>query len=233
MRNLFRTLILVIVALLFLARPAGAIVLGQIDDFEDGSPMGWSNGVPGALVNITTGGPGGVNDNFMQLTADGSQAGGRLTTFNLQQWLGNYVAQGVTAIQLDLRNTGTTSLSMRLAFKSQNTMNAPGYLSPAMILPVGSGWQHFSVAITAANLIAVGGPAAFNTFFSTGLADTRIINETGTSNLNGDFIVGQVAFDNIHAVPEPGATTLLGGVLVSLAAVALLRKRSALATKRL
>ncbi|MGZ8901385.1 MAG: hypothetical protein ACXW3Z_14945 [Limisphaerales bacterium] len=198
------------VALSFL-QPAEAIVPGQVDDFEDGTLMSWA-GAPGALVNITTGGPIGLDDNFMQMTADGSGQGGRLTTFNLNQWLGNYVGQGITTIEIDLRNQGNVPLSIRFAWKTENIQTTPGYLSPAMILPVGGGWQHFSIAITPANLIAVDGPASFNTFFGgNGFADFRIIHEVGTSNLNGDLIVSQLGIDNIRAVPEPGSVAFVAG----------------------
>lgn len=194
---------------LALAPAARAIVVGQVDDFENGTLLGWANGVPGNLVNVSSGGPAGLNDNYMRLISDGVGQGGRLTAFNLQQWLGNYIAAGVTSIEIDLINQGSVNLSMRLAFKSQNLANAPGYLSPAMILPVGSGWQHFSIALTPGNLISIGGPAAFNSFFSTGPGDFRIIQEAGASDLNGDFIVGQVGIDNIRAVPEPTVVALL------------------------
>ena len=175
--------------------------------------MNWSNGVPANLVNVNTGGPGGAGDRYLQLTSDGTVngPGGHLTTFNLQQWLGNYIAQGVSAIEIDLRNTGTTTLSMRLAFKTQNVMNSPGYLSAPVTLAPGSGWQHFTFSLAQANMMAVGGPAPYNTFFSTGMGDARIINEVGTANLNGDVIVGQVSIDNIHAVPEPAVSALLTG----------------------
>lgn len=195
------------------ASSASAIVFGQIDDFENGTTMGWANGVPGYVVNVNTGGPAGTNDNFLQLTADGVGQGGRLTTFNLQQWLGNYVVQGVTAIQLDLRNQGSTQLSIRLAFKSANTADAPGFLSQAIVLAPGSGWQRFSISLTAANMIRVGNPAVYNTFFSTGVADVRIINQVGTTTLNGDFVTGQIGIDNIRAVPEPTTVALLAGGL--------------------
>jgi hypothetical protein len=208
----------IVLALVFFVRPASALVFGQIDNFEDGTTMGWANGVPGALVNINTGGPAGANDNYLQLTADGVGQGGRLTTFNLQQWLGNYVGQGVTTIEIDLRNQGSVNLSIRLAFKSQNQPNAPGYLSLPVLLPIGSGWQHFSISLTAANLIPIGGPAAYNTFFSSGVGDARIIHEVGATTLNGDFIVGQVGIDNIHAVPEPASATLVIGSLLALVA---------------
>ena len=211
---------------LFGAPSASAIVFGQIDDFENGTTMGWANGVPGYVVNINTGGPAGTNDNFLQLTADGIGQGGRLTTFNLQQWLGNYVAQGVTSIELDLRNQGSTQLSIRLAFKSANTADAPGYLSQAIILAPGSGWQHFSISLTAANMIRVGNALVQSTFFSTGLADTRIINQVGTTALNGDFITGQLGIDNIRAVPEPTSMALVAGGLMLLGWRCFRRQRS-------
>jgi len=211
-----RLLMLLAFSLFCFARPASAIVLGQVDTFEDGTTMGWAHGVPGYLLNVATGGPAGAGDHFLRLIADGVGQGGRLTTFNLQQWLGNYIAAGVTNIEIDLRNEGATPLSIRLAFKSENTMNAPGYLSTPMLLAVGSGWQHFSIAFTPGSFTAIGGPAAFNTFFSTGLGDARIINETGATNLNGDFITGQLGIDNIRAVPEPATVSLLAGGLVAV-----------------
>ena len=198
---------------LFLAPPADAVVNGQLDDFEDGTSMNWA----GYMISVPTGGPAGAGDHYLELIADGGGSGGRLTTFNLQQWLGNYVAQGVTAIEFDLRNQSAVTLSIRLAFKSQNLMNAPGYLSAPVILAVGSGWQHFTISIAAANMIPIGGPAAYNTFFSTGIGDARIINEAGATNLNGDFVVGQLGIDNIHAVPEPAPAALLAGGLVLFA----------------
>jgi hypothetical protein len=215
-KRLFGLALLFFVHLL-LVRQVEAVILGQVDTFEDGTTMGWANGVPGALLNIDTGGPAGMDDNFLQLTADGVGAGGRLTTFNLQQWLGNYIGQGVTSIEIDLRNQGSVALSIRLAFKSQNQPNAPGYLSAPILLPIGSGWQHFSISLTAANLIPIGGPAPYATFFSSGLGDARIIHEVGATTLNGDFIVGQLGIDNIRAVPEPTTVALVSGSLLVFA----------------
>ena len=213
MKRMLSNFAILACGLLLIARPANAIVNGQLDNFEDGTTMGWA----GDMLQVKTGGPAGAGDHYLELTADGAGSGGRLTTFNLQQWLGNYIAQGVDTIQFDLRNESATTLSIRVAFKSQNLMNAPGYLSAPVILAVGSGWQHFSISIAAANMIAIGGPAAYNTFFSTGIGDARIINEAGATNLNGDFVVGQLGIDNIHAVPEPASAALLTGGLLLLA----------------
>jgi hypothetical protein len=42
--------------------------------------------------------------------------------------------------------------------------------------------------------------------------------EVGATNLNGDFITGQVGIDNIRAVPEPSAAALLAGCALVVAA---------------
>ena len=196
--------------LILFAGSANAIVVGQLDNFEDGTLQDWNNGGAGAppVLNIGTGGPAGVNDNFMQVTSDGSGAGQFLTVFNRSQWLGDYLSAGVTAIEMDLRNLGSVSLTIRLGFKDAAGPGGVGYLSSGFTLAAGSGWQHVTFLINPASMIAVGGPDAFNTFFASDVQEMRIINETGTSNLNGNAITGQLGVDNIHAVPEPSAALL-------------------------
>ena len=201
-----------------------AVVVGQLDDFEDNTLQGWNNGGAGAppVQNINTGGPAGVNDNFMEVTSVGGGGPGRfLTVFNRSQWLGDYMAAGVNAIEMDLRNLGTVNLTIRLAFKESTNPGVPGYLSQGIFLPVGGPWQHFVFSITQGTMTAVGGPAAFNTFFSApGPGEMRLINEAGTGDLNGDVVAGQLGVDNIHAVPEPGVFVLtsVGGLLAFIAA---------------
>ena len=151
-----------LLALLLSARPAHAITAGQIDTFQDGTTGDWTNGgLAPPIENISGGGPAGAGDRYIQVTADGSGAGGRLTTFNNIQWSGDYVSAGIHTIEIDLFNQSAVDLSIRLAFRIETFQIAPGYLSPPMLLPVGSGWQHFSIPISAANLIPVDGPADF------------------------------------------------------------------------
>lgn len=208
----------VIFALLVFARPAGAIVVGQTDTFQDGTTMNWQNGgiigtVP--VTNIASGGPAGAGDRYIQATSDGGGSGGKLTTFNRDQWLGDYIAGGVTSVDVDLLNQASVSLSIRLAFKNGpgGGSSAPGYLTQAMLLPVGSGWQHFTISLLPANLIAVNSPAPWSTFF---IGEVRLIHEVGATSLSGTNVVGQLGIDNVHAVPEPTTMILVAGSLLVL-----------------
>lgn len=212
-------------ALIAFAQTAGAITLGQVDDFQSGDRMNWLNGAS-AVELIDSGGPAGAGDAYVQVTANGGGQGGRLVAQNYNnpfnvppitsQWTGNYIAAGVTAIEFDLINQSSVTLSIRIAFKTEISQSSSGYLSLPVILAPGSGWQHFSISIAAANLIPIGGPAAYTTFFQNGFEEMRIINEAGATNLNGDPVVGQLGIDNIRAVPEPTIVALAAGGLLLL-----------------
>ncbi len=209
------SLSLLVSILFFIARPVDAITFGQVDNFQGGSLMNWVNGAS-SLSLINTGGPAGVGDAYMQLSANGAGSGGKLVAQNYtfppsfnSQWTGDYLAAGVNGIELDLLNQTAVTLSIRIAFKSNVRQDSSGYLSLPVILAPGSGWQHFSISFTASNLTAIGGPAAYSTFFRDGFAEMRIINEAGAVNLNGDPVVGMLGVDNIRAVPEPATIALL------------------------
>ena len=203
--------LVVLAALLAFASSARAIVGGQVDNFEDGTLQNWANGgafgVP-PVVNVNTGGPAGANDNFMQIASDGSGPGQFLTVFNRSQWLGNYIALGITAIEVDLKNLGAVDLTIRLGFKETAGNGAPGYLSTPFSLLASSDWQHAVFFINTGSMTAIGAPASFSSFFSNGFGEMRIINEAGNTNLVGNAVTAQLGIDNIHAVPEPNAILL-------------------------
>ncbi len=201
---------------------ANALVPGQVDTFQGGTTQGWGNGAIGGAVAptvITSGGPGGAGDAFMQVTSTGSGPGGRLTVFNRLQWPGNYVAQGINAISIDLRNQSNITLTIRIAFKSSTASGAPGYLSQPFVINPMSGWQTALFQITPASMIPVDNPAPFSTFFTSGNVEMRIINAVNVDNLNGDFVAAQLGVDNIRAVPEPSAFALIGAGALGLLGV--------------
>ena len=69
-----------------------AVVFGQIDDFQNGTTMGWDEGSPSPNppVNVATGGPDGAGDRFLQTNSSGGNGpGSRMVMFNQNQWAGD------------------------------------------------------------------------------------------------------------------------------------------------
>jgi hypothetical protein len=180
-------------------------------------------------VNIPNGGPLGTGDRYLQVSSDGVTTP-RAVTYNITQWIGNYVAAGVAAVEMDVANFGATSVSMRFALRQIRGQNfVPGYVSTtALVLPPDGVWRHMVVPLDASHLTAVNSPPSLSTFL-TNVGEARILNATSASFVgdSGTFTFG---VDNIHAfafaVPEPATWGLIGisGVGV-VAAVMWYRRR--------
>lgn len=199
---------------------ASAIAPGAVDTFATGLD-GWQKGQvnPTFLSTVSSGGPAGAGDAYMQSVADGSSSFGRLTVFNQSQWDSDYITDGVTSVRMDLLNSGTVPLQIRLGLR--NPVGS-GYISTTpFALGVGGGWQSAEFPVTQAALTAVGSPGGYSSFLS-GTFALRILHATGTANLNGDPVVSTLGIDNITAVPEPSAIAV--AALGSLALVAAARR---------
>ena len=125
---------------------AYAITLGQVQDFEDGM-TDWevgSGGNPaaGMNANVPTVVSSSELDNLaMKLTATGDpnimlpQPGGRLSAINNVFtggiWTGDYTAQGVTTLRMDLHNPSDVALTIQLLMVS---VDATGLGSVAAVL---------------------------------------------------------------------------------------------------
>ncbi len=206
------------------ARTASAVAIGIPDTFEDGTTQGWIVGLlgvphPAPPVNVPTGGPGGVDDNFLQLTSvGGAGAGNRLTVINLAQWAGDYLSTGVTTISMDVLNLGTTDLTLRLFL--EDPMGGPPTntaITAGVLLPAASGWTHVSFGVESLDLIGL-----------MGSVDTLLGNVTAIRLFHGvdpafpgPAIVSQLGLDNIVAsaaatAPEPGTALFLLAALLGV-----------------
>jgi hypothetical protein len=195
-------------------------ILGQVDDFEGTPPtQSWTNGHnTGAETNVNTGGPAGAGDNYLRIAASGSgSAGGRLTAFNRgSRWAGNYVTAGVTGIEMDLKNLGTTPLRMRLGL--EDTSNTRFTSTVAFALPADGLWHQASFGLGATDLTRSGSTPLATAL--TRVRELRIIHSS-SADFTGDPINSAVGVDNIRAVPEPGVI----GVMLAGACGLILRRR--------
>jgi hypothetical protein len=220
-----RRLSIGLLATLVTALPAAAVVLGQADDFESGTTDNWTIGqaLPSSPQNVATGGPDGVDDNYLLVTGLGGFGGGsRLVAFNIDQWSGDYVTAGVGSLLVDVNNFSASPLSLRLLIADGvGQFFANGAISAdAVLVPANSGWTTVVFPIAPTDLIALQGDA------TTALSNAVILwieHNEGATHPPAAF-AATLGVDNIEAMPEPAAATALA---VGCALLALLERRRA------
>jgi hypothetical protein len=162
-------------------------------------------------TNIGTGGPTGVDDNYLRLTSIGGSGGGsRLTALNVD-WSGNWLAAGITHVRMDANNFGNSDVMLRLLF--EDPMGAAptnmAISANGVLLAAGSGWQSLEFDLF--------GPSGLLALF--GSVDAVLTNTTvfrivhsSTASFPGEPVIAQIGVDNITAVstvvPEPSSMVL-------------------------
>jgi hypothetical protein len=210
---------------------ARGVAVGQTDDFEDGTTQGWVVALLGLGVhpappeNVSSGGPGGVDDNFLKLTSvGGAGAGSRLSVINLAQWGGDYLGSGVGGITMDVRNFGTTDLSLRLLLADPGVATPPGNIaisSNPILLPAGGEWTSVAFPIAIAGMTAVLGDVGTALQNATEL---RIFHGV-VATAPGEALDSILGVDNIRAVSSvPDSSNVMLLSAIGLAALALGRR---------
>lgn len=182
-----------------------AVTLGQRDTFDGSSTAGWVSGAASPVPpTVENGGPGGALDPYLLVRSlGGAAAGSRLVTFNEAQWAGDYVAAGVTGIDMDVRNFGSTDLQLYLLFESVRA--SPVIIATPGVLRAGGDWTQV--------------------YFDFGLAArAEALNEVvrlrlfhaGTGAFPPDAVTATLGVDNIRAVPLPPTALLSLGAIAAL-----------------
>src|SRR5688572_14509698 len=105
--------LLTILGATLLVAMSSAITLGQVDTFEDGTTMGWGHPQTHQPENITTGGPRGVDDNYLRFAGGLVGWPQHLAMFNQQQWVGDWISAGVTVVEAHVKNEGPDPVQLR------------------------------------------------------------------------------------------------------------------------
>jgi len=196
-----KTRILITITLLFCTFIITAqVAVGQIDNFEDGTTQGWSEGAvsPNPPTNISTGGPAGTNDNYLRnVSTGGVGAGSKMVIFNQNQWLGNYTSQGIVAIRFNARVI-TSNLNLRIAM---NGLGGTISTTNSVLVTAGSGWNTVVIPIAQGDMQTVGGISVANTLSN--CTDFRILHRT-TPGYTGDSVAATLEIDNIEALSTLG-----------------------------
>lgn len=191
-----------------------SVVAGQVDDFEDGTVQNWTGSFFGQPANVASGGPAGLNDNFLQvISTGGSGPGSKLATFNDNgQWAGDYLAAGVTAIQVDMKNFSASGddLEMRLLIPFGAGGNFTSTLSQTV--PADGAWHTLTFGLAAADLTYVGGNPDNLIFTLQNVTRILLRHQDGVPTGVGTApaIVAELGMDNVLAIPEPATALLLG-----------------------
>jgi hypothetical protein len=184
-----------------------AIVPNQVDNFEDGTTQGWGSGSPNPNppANINTGGPTGNDDNYLRVTSNGgSGAGSRLVVINSNQWTGNYAGAGVKSISMQIKNFGSTTLSMRIALIGDG--GEAWSMNPIILAP-STNWQPIVFSVQPADL--TGAPILDSLLrILNNVYSFRILHSVA-GGIRGDVVNAQIGLDNITALTQPVPVELI------------------------
>lgn len=183
--------------------PCPAIVLSQIDDFQDGSSAGWS--VNNGFINVPTAqdqGPVGTGDYALFMSTSDMRVS-RLVVLNVAQWKGNWTGTGVKQVSLNVRNPNAFDLSMRLGIAGPSGQGPGGsgdtYVTDSITVAADDSWHALTFNVTSSAFHSTGG-----TDIVTALTDVtqfRVIHNPDDSYL-GAFVEGAFYLDNIQAYPR-------------------------------
>ena len=192
------------------AWPARALPPLPSDDFEDGTVQSWGGSTTSNAANA---GPAGAGDNALSVNSSN-----RIVVMNQAQWAGNYAADGVKQIAMDVRHQNNFPLALRLGIA--NGPLGPGgtgdtYVTDDLIAVANDGlWHRITFNVTAADFVATTNNTSITPDAAAALTNVTVLRLLHNPNpMDFTGAVGPATFflDNIaaSAVPEPAASGLL------------------------
>ncbi len=193
-----------------------SITVGQTDDFEDGTTQSWAWGRTGfGGPEVVSDGQPAENLYLQNESFGGSDApGSRMAIINREQWTGDFIGAGVTAIRLDAINLGPNfafeDMTLRLGFSSDSALQGSGRVvtNDGFQLLRDGGWQELVFDLS--NLTAIAGSDLEEVMSS--VTEMRIMSAEQPM-FTGDRFIARLGIDDLQAVPEPHSC---GAMLLAL-----------------
>jgi hypothetical protein len=200
---------------ILIAQSTGAVTLGQVDDFEDGTVQGWTDGInsPNAPVNLA-GGPPGSTRYLSDVSSGTGTAGGKMTLFNQAQWVGDFIAAGITEIRAWVRVDPSSAgpLNLRIGFRAASEFGMLGHVSlNAVVVPDDGVWREVVFPIGSTDLVPTGFTFLNYTQTMSDVGHMRFINSANV-DWQGQNFAATLGIDNITAgplAPIPAQSILL------------------------
>ncbi len=186
------------------------ISVGLVSDFQTGTTQGWTSGTVNPNPPTVLLGGHGPGDHVLEVVSTGGFGpGGRLVTFNVQQWTGDYLAAGVASVSMDLNNVGTTDLDIRLAVTGAG---GPYSTNASVFLVAGSGWTSFVFPVGIDDWTPVGGTSLNATLIA--VSAFRILNSSAPAFAAvieaGDLLVDNITAEGQACYPDCDTSTGVG-----------------------
>lgn len=203
-----RACLLAAMASLPLAAPASAVSVGMLTDFEDGLTAGWlGSGMPSVMSE------GGRT--FLRATSfGGSGPGSHMAVHNFSTWRGNYQAGGVTSVQVDIANFGNAAMFMRAVLHGTDGTRFTSTIGQDV--PADGVWRTYTFSLAESDLTRVLQSASYASVI-TNVDRLMFRHDASTPSSGGSSIATTAGYDNIRAIPAPGAAmfAVIGGAWLS------------------
>ncbi len=194
-----------VVVLVAAACAAHAASFDQRDTFSGGTTENWSGGAgsggstpPPAYV--ASGGPMGSGYGYMLLQTSGFHLG----AYNTSQWSGDYIGQGILAVEMDLNHIDPGSDDVRCRL----LLFGPGgtFASRERTPPVETNsWSRYVFGLSSDDMVHVQGGTGLLEDTLSQVSRLLLRHDRETPTVPGSHpphITAKLGVDNIHAVPR-------------------------------
>lgn len=179
------------------------ISLSSLNDFQSGTVESWTGYAPN-ISNVSTGGPAGAGDMYLNVISTGAGAGGKIVFDNTSStWTGDWTSAGVSYITVSVNNLSGSSIDLRIALDGGGGRYCT---TNSYTVASGSGWTGISIPVSATDFTSVGGSSISSTLSA--VTKFRILNSSTTSWI-GTNSTNTLGIDNIHAANAALPVTLI------------------------